>query len=145
MEEKKQEKLTNANFYFFKSRVMFYLKKFKLDGYWSVKIVQTEKSDGALGGYCKSEFWNGTAEIGLIMENYPAMKDNINDDIDETARHEVSHLILGKLQSLARNRYVTAREMDDAIEETNRKITDITEQEEIIDYNCAKERFITQA
>ena len=126
MEDNKKEiNLTDKHFDFFKERVLFYLKEFKLDGYWQVKIVQIEKYEKCLGGYCNSEFWNGCAEIGLITKNYPAMKENLLDDIDETARHEVCHLIGAKICSLARNRYVSTRELDDADEELNRKICDL--------------------
>lgn len=123
--DEKKIDLTQEHFNFFKERVLFYLKEFKLDGYWQIKITQTKKRKGALGGYCESEFWNGCAEIGLITENYPAMKDNLLEDIDETARHEVCHLIGAKICSLARNRYVQVREIDDADEELNRKICDL--------------------
>lgn len=125
MDEKKETTLTDKHFDFFKERVLHYLKKFKLDGYWQVKIVQIKKHDKCLGGYCSSEFWNGWAEIGLITENYPKTKDNLLDDIDETARHEVCHLIGAKVCSLARNRYVQTRELEDADEELCRKICDL--------------------
>ena len=148
MEETKQEKLTNANFQYFKSRVLFYLKKFKLDGYWTIKVVQVEEKAGALGGYCRPEFWNGVAEIGLITKDYPRDKETLNEDLDETARHEVVHLITAKIDSLSRNRFVITREIDDAIEEMTRKITDITEEDEMIsgtggasgNFNCIQPR-----
>jgi len=120
-----KELINETHTNYFIERVNYYLKKFKLDGYWNVNIKIKPKKYGGLGGYCYSEFWNGTAEICLITDNYPRSKPTLLEDIDETARHEVCHLIGAKICSLARNRYVSVRELDDADEELCRKITNL--------------------
>ena len=116
--------LNKKHFEYFKKRVLFYLKKLNLVD-WDVRITMRKEIDGKGNGFCRSEFWNGIAEISLITKNYQLCKDNLYEDLDETARHECCHLILSKLETMARARYVGEREFTDTIEETIRKICNL--------------------
>jgi SRSO17 transposase len=46
-------------------------------------------------------------------------------DVKFSARHEVSHLLIAKLEDLANHRYVAEREIDEASEELANKIADL--------------------
>lgn len=116
-------KLSKKHIDYFKSRVDYYIKKLEINDY-QVKVVTKEKDSKYEGAMTETEFWNGFATITLMTDyDDHYIIGNIMKDLDNTARHECLHVMLGKYESLARCRYLLKDEFDNENEYITRKLT----------------------
>jgi len=117
-------KLTEKDFEVFKEHFNGYVEKFGLTGYqiyfdFSVLKESSESSFASITSDSLSMIANVEYNKFIPQE---AIK-NIN--IKKTAKHEAIHLLLGKLDNLARARYVTPPEIRTEVEELVNKLTDL--------------------
>lgn len=104
-------KTTKADFEYFKECCQYYLKKYGITEYtvW----IEHEKLSGAVGE-CS---FKSVEKCATLKLNTSWSGAKTKADIKETAKHEVVHVLLGKLSEYGRSRYVTPDELTEAIEE----------------------------
>ena len=111
-------KTTEKHFKIFVDRCKYWVDKFHLDN-WEVHYIHSDecgyraKSSTNLGGYVAnihlSSKWNGYNSIS-------------EEDLDMVAKHEVIHVLLARLSSNAKSRYMCVEDLVESEEEIVRKL-----------------------
>ena len=109
------KRTTKAHFEYFKECIKKWLDKFQLLG-WTVSYEWLE-TNGAYA-QCKTHFRNRTVTFGLCKA-WPQERAHplTRAAIDTSAKHEVIHLLLSPLDTLACDRFTTEAEINTMEEE----------------------------
>lgn len=114
--------LNKKHFEYFKKRVEYWQKRFELMN-WKIEVIQEKKSKEFLDAYLEHTYQNEEAKIILLTEGNRFSKKNTKKDLDDTAKHEVIHLILSKYEMSSKRRYIQEKELDEELEIIVRKLT----------------------
>ncbi len=109
--------VSEATFKFYCRKVRYWLKQFGEIG-WTVYFSQE-----AIGEYAAAEVRVEAHARGLTFVLPLSMEDTSRRSVDHSAIHEVTHAVVTPLETLAKNRYATEEQIDDAVEELVCKIT----------------------
>lgn len=104
-------KVSNVQFQVFKEACEEYLKSWGLQA-WNVKYVQEEMKDAYARVWKDLESMLATIALSKTWNNSVRPLNDV--EIKEVAKHEVLHLLLGKLFELAQYRYLSRRELEAA-------------------------------
>jgi len=111
-------KTTKKDFEYFKERCLYWLDRFQLNN-WEVnfkheyiKGSQTQLTRSYSG--CRATLWLST-EIDIFAKS-------AKKEIDDNAKHEVTHILCSNLSGLAHNRYISENEIDKTEEELVMKL-----------------------
>ena len=102
----------NRDFEIFKREFLKYQKLFGLTG-WKV-YFKYEESDVSFASI-QMDFDNSVATVRL--NSHLPDKDHPFKDVRRSAKHEVIHLLLGRIEGEARARYTTQGTLGEALEE----------------------------
>jgi len=111
-------KITKKHFELFEKACNDYLKLFKINDYkiWiEKKSIRNADTQAAISLSGNVTF---TINTDIDFGNR-----NIEDEIDELAKHEVIHCLIGRLSGLARVRWCSESEFNDEEEHLVRKLT----------------------
>ena len=109
-------KLTEKHFKIFQQECEKWIEKFKLDN-WEVHFRWQDDREARAS--CTTELSNYIATLFLSKEwNYQPQL----PEIEMVAKHEVIHLLLGRLSTNARMRYVGGDDLEESEEELVRKL-----------------------
>jgi hypothetical protein len=110
-------KITKKKFRYFVKRCEYWRKFFGLYG-WKIYYFLEEDPEGACFAWITSNCRTRIASISLntIWEDRTPTKDALNN----TALHEILHLLLSKMQELGLDRFINKGDLQEAAEETIR-------------------------
>jgi hypothetical protein len=107
-------KTTAKHFAHFKERCLFWADKFGLDE-WELRFIHEENKNAL--HTCAAVHRQYTASVAGVYLSPDWGKDEINDNVlDLAAKHEMAHLLIGALSTMADARYVTQDEVEHAEE-----------------------------
>lgn len=114
-------KTTKQHFEVFKGECQKWIDILKLDN-WDVHYRWYLDKNSR--GSCSTDLdgYVATLELSKEWRNYDKLTD---DDIKQTAKHEVIHLLLARLSQNARARYVSSDDLGESEEELVRKLEKI--------------------
>lgn len=110
------KQVTDATWKFFCRKVRYWLKQFGETG-WTVYYSQEHIIDSA--AEVRVDFHGRGLTFVLPVE----LEDTSRKSVDHSAIHEVTHAVVAPLENIARDRYATETQIDDAVEELVCKIT----------------------
>lgn len=107
-------KTTNKHFEIFKKEVKKWMNEFKIGG-WEVYFKINEEDKESLSG-CS---WNLKGKVCTfeLNRNWPEGDKVDNNNIKKSALHEVLHLVIAKITTMAVRRYVNRDQVEEAEEE----------------------------
>ena len=103
------KKTTDAHFNQFKASIEKYMDKLKLSG-WRVYYSHHNLGDNNYARY-EADYQNGSV-VFVLGTSWPDAIPLNKQEIKECAKHEVAHLFLDPLYSLALDRFVSQDELD---------------------------------
>lgn len=109
------KQVTKAQFDYYCQRIRYWLKKFGTTD-WTVYFGQEEME---CAGRLRYDYDARGATFLLPF----TVEDNSRDSLDETALHEVIHLVLAPLEAMGERRFVSEGEMQGAYEGVTCEIT----------------------
>ena len=116
----RKTKLTTKHFELFKKECLKWQNKFELNN-WEL-FFQWQKKKGIrasvsynIAGYIATFYLTKVWPFSEVTDN----------DIKIIAKHEMIHLLLGRLDSTGSTRYISMDESEEALEETVRKLETI--------------------
>ena len=116
-------KTTKRHFKLFKKECQKWIDVFELNN-WKVNFERGGTNTDAystirtkIGGY--------VATISFAEDWYMGGVDNIKESIQETAKHEMIHLLLARFSNYAESKHFTTGDLLEAEEELVRKLTKI--------------------
>lgn len=120
-------KTTEEHFELFKTAVEEWCRRLHIDG-WHIYFAHDELD----GNYAQvaTSATNRVATITLSTVWDDLYKPTL-ETIDETAKHEVVHILLAPLRELALNRFATEDQIEAAEEELSRRIDQLIEEGEL--------------
>jgi len=110
----------DKDFGLFQSEFKKWQKLFGLGGY-AIHFKYEPLGDSFAAIAINQDEMTATARLNSELPN----KDKNHKDIKRDARHEALHLLLGKLEHLAKSRYTTNDEIYEADEELVHKLEDL--------------------
>jgi len=102
---------------YFVERCEYYLKKFKID-YWNI----TFKRGKLPGMLATANYFLNRNAIIRYAETYNFEN---KKEVDNTARHEIIHLIVGRYILLAEKRFTTRFKLDEELEIMIDRLTEL--------------------
>jgi len=112
--------MQNKDFKDFQKYCEGYAKKWGLNGwdiYYEPKALESAYAETYL------EYGDYTATVSINSELSEERKPF--RDIQDTAKHEITHILIARLHGLAGYRYSTKQEITEAVEELVHKLMDI--------------------
>ena len=114
-------KTTKAHFELYKKHCLDYMDKYQLGDY---SVVFEWKDTGNVESRCAIDGVVGNVTYCLSKE-IPMFDRDVEKVIQDLAKHEVLHCLLGRYSNLASNRYISADELDSEEEHLIRKLMNI--------------------
>ncbi len=107
-------KTSKKDFYYFRERCLHYIEKFKITA-WGISIIHGDSLEGSKA-CCRFHYKGAQASIHLSDKwgKHPITE----AELDHTAKHEVIHLLTGRLYIIGNSRYAIEDEIEQANEET---------------------------
>lgn len=115
-------KVTKTHYEYFKKECERWIKRFELNG-WAVNFQLCELNDVLAETAYQYKPMNAT--IRLNSKWVDEVRPLNHGELSDIAKHEVIHLLLAKLDTLAHSRYVTKDELDQAEHELLQKLIKI--------------------
>ena len=116
-------KTTKKQFEIFKKNVEDYITQFELYD-WAICVIHAEV-EGIAQTNLDLKNKHAVVAFALDMPDWmePSIKDS--DYLDTVAKHEVSHILIGRLSCIAGTRCTTEEEITEATEELANKLTNL--------------------
>lgn len=111
-------KLTTKHFKVFKKECLKWQNRFELHN-WELHFRWQDTDKDRAGLTINLDAYIATAFLSRNWDNYDKISKN---DIKIVAKHEMIHLLLGRISALVGARFLTTDERDEADEETVRKL-----------------------
>jgi hypothetical protein len=106
-------KTSKKDFEYFRERCLHYIERFKITS-WGIRILHGEVLEGAAAS-CHYHYNGAQAFIRLAQKWTNPITES---ELDHTARHEVVHLLTGRLYLIGSSRFACEDEIEQANEET---------------------------
>ncbi len=111
-------KLTEKQFNLFKEECLKWQDRFELHN-WDLHFRWQESEDGRAGINTNLGNYIATAFLSREWDNYDTITDQ---GIKMVAKHEMIHLLIARLETVGKARYISEDEMTEADEELVRKL-----------------------
>ena len=116
-------KLTNKHFAIFKAECRKWVKEFELSN-WSV-IYEFKKLDDMDACLARAENYNATISLDIEIDTNFDYDMTLDDYIKQCAKHEVLHLLLGRVSLIAKSNGYTNKDFAEEEESLVRKLIKI--------------------
>jgi hypothetical protein len=120
---KKNIKLTDKHFEIFKTEARFWINKFHLNN-WKV-YFNFEKLDVDAFALCSSDMLGKVATLSLNIDHSSLGLEDLITAVKAHAKHEVLHLLISRVTSCGKYRFVSQDMYEEAGEELVRKLENI--------------------
>lgn len=108
-------KLNKSQIDFMKKECLRYAKLYNIIDI-AINFKVEKKNDKFSNAFIDNNVRNGMATITILTDNYVLSGDNVLEDISETAKHEVIHIILSRFEELAYARFLSRENLYDELE-----------------------------